>query len=610
MSFASRFFVVFTLALLVSIGLIAAGVTLELRRAFEERSRQESSALVAQFQHELERRQQEIARRVQEVADAEGTVRMAIELLSRPKADISVYANDALGVSRSRHLDFLDFVSSDGSIFSSAEWPARVGASLPWMTQADNWAARGGFLTKVDTPDGPALGLLAVSTVRVGDRDLYVVGGERLDKGLLAALAFPPGMRALLYLDLDPSFQETNLVSESGPVAQGERLAPFVNQVRQQPVPQTFQMTWTPDRAGTETFQALPLLGRERELLAVLFLGSTQHDAVLFERRILLLAVLVGAAGLLFGVLLSWWSAARYQRPALALTDALRQVSQGDLNVRLTARGHNEMAQLAGEFNRMSEQLGDVWERRRQAEHVAAWREVSRGLAREIERASAPLQTAADNLERARQQNPELLDEVARASADALAPGLAGFKTVTGRFQNFARVPALALGPINLNDLVRRAVKLFEPQFGAVGRPTITPELHLDETIPATQADSALLERAIENLVLNAMDAMPGGGVLMLRTSPWGDGVALEVADTGMGMSPEDRERIFTPGYTIKPHGAEMGLAVVQSIVADHGGRISIESEPGVGTSFHVHLPSQPPERAPHAVAAQPANSE
>ena len=610
MSFASRFFVVFTLALLVSIGLVAAGVTLELRRAFDERSLEQRGALVAQFQHELERRQQEIARRVQEVADAEGTVRMAIELLSRPKADISVYANDALGVSRSRHLDFLDFVSSDGSIFSSAEWPARVGPSLPWVTQADDRAARGAFLTKMDTPDGPALGLPAVSTLRVGDKDLYVVGGSRLDQGLLAALAFPPGTRALLYLDLDLSFQETNLVGDSGPVSQAERLAPFVNQVRRQPVPQTFQIAWTPDRASAETFQALPLLGRQKELLAVLFLGSTQRDAVLFERRMLVLATLVGAAGLLFGVLLSWWGAARYQRPVLALTEALRQVSQGDLDARVIVRGHNEMAKLAREFNGMSEHLSDVWERRRQAEHVAAWREVSRGLAREIERAIAPLQTAADNFERARQQNPELLDEVARASADALAPGIAGFKTVAGRFQNFARVPALALESVNLNDLVRRAVKLFEPQFNAVGRPTITPELHLDEAIPAIQADSALLERAIENLVLNAMDAMPGGGVLMLRTTPREGGVALEVADTGVGMSAEDRERVFTPGYTIKPHGAEMGLAVVQSIVADHGGRIFIESEPGVGTSFHVHLPNQPPERAPHVVAAQPANSE
>jgi len=610
MSFASRFFVVFTLALIVSVGLIAAGVTLEMHRAFDERSREQRGALVAQVQHELERRQQEIARRVQEVADAEGTVRMAIDLLSRPKADISAYANDALGVSRSRHLDFLDFVSSDGSIFSSAEWPARVGASLPWVTQADTWAARGAFLTKVDTPDGPALGLLAVSTVRVGDKDLYVAGGERVDKGLLTAVAFPPGMRALLYVDLDPSFQETNLVGESGPVAQAERLAPFVNQVRRQPVPQTFQIAWTPDRTGAETFQALPLLGRQNELLAVLFLGSTQNDAVLFERRILLLAALVGAAGLLFGVLLSWWGAARYQRPALALTEGLRQVSQGDLNARVNVCGHNEMAQLAGEFNRMSEQLGDVWERRRQAEHVAAWRDVARGLAREIERALAPLQTAADNLERARQENPELLDEVARGSAEALAPGLAGFKTVAGRFQNFARVPALALGPVNLNDLVRRAVKLFEPQFNAVGRPTITPELHLDEAIPAIQADSAFLERAIENLVLNAMDAMPGGGVLMLRTIPREDGLALEVADTGIGMSAEDREHSFTPGYSIKPHGAEMGLAVVQSIIADHGGRIFIESEPGVGTSFHVYLPSQPPERGPRVVANQPANSE
>ena len=232
-----------------------------------------------------------------------------------------------------------------------------------------------------------------------------------------------------------------------------------------------------------------------------------------------------------------------------------------------------------------------------QAERVAAWRDVARGLAREVEKSLAPLQTAADNFHRAQDQNPELLEEVARASAGALLPGLASVKTVAGRFQNFAKPPQLAPEPVNLNDLVRGVVKLFEPQFSAVGRPPITPELHLDESLPGIQADPALLRRAIENLVLNAMDAMPAGGVLMLRTTQRDGGVDLEVADTGTGLAAEEHERLFTPGYAMKQHGADMGLAIVQAIVSDHGGRISVESEAGVGTSFHVHLLSKPPQR-------------
>jgi signal transduction histidine kinase len=184
-----------------------------------------------------------------------------------------------------------------------------------------------------------------------------------------------------------------------------------------------------------------------------------------------------------------------------------------------------------------------------------------------------------------------------------LVSGIANFKTVTGRFTNFAKSPQLIPVPMNLNDLVRSTVKLFEPQFSAVGRPPITPELHLDEDLPVIQADSELLQRAVENLILNAMDAMPAGGVLMLRTTQRDGGVHLEVADTGMGLSSEEREHLFTPGYAMKPHGADMALAVVQAIVSDHGGRMSVETEAGVGTSFHIHLLSKPPQRPAPSVA-------
>jgi two-component system, NtrC family, nitrogen regulation sensor histidine kinase NtrY len=85
--------------------------------------------------------------------------------------------------------------------------------------------------------------------------------------------------------------------------------------------------------------------------------------------------------------------------------------------------------------------------------------------------------------------------------------------------------------------------------------------------------------------------------VLMLRTQTIEHGVSLEVSDTGTGLTPEESERIFTPYYTSKQHGSGLGLAIVQAVVADHGGRISVESESGVGTSFHIDLPSHPPHK-------------
>ncbi len=596
MTFRSKLFWIFTLALVVSVALIAAGVTVVTRQAFEQMYSQHTDALVAQFQREFDQRKQDVARRVQIITDDEGTVRMAIAL-SRPQSDASVYVNDATGVAQSHQLDFLDFVGSDGSIISSAENPERFGYKLDWVTQPEDWASLGSFLMKIDTQNGSALALMAVSTIRVGDKNLYIVGGERLGKNFLASLVLPVGMRALLYQNLDPNFQAVDLLDQNGPVVEGDRFAQFINGERQQPVARIFKIASGPDLARTEEFHALPLLGRNKELLGVLLVGSSQQEMVGIERRIRMLAESVVGIGLLISLLLSWWGAARVTRPVRKLAIVAREVSEGNWNARVEERGGGEVGQLARAFNQMTQQLTEQREHLVQAERVAAWRELARRLAHELKNPLFPLQTTVENLQRAKSKSPEQFEEVFRESTGILLAEIDNLEKIIGRFSDFAKMPQPELATVNLNEVVRGAVKLFEAQFGAVGRPPITPEFHLDEDLPPIQADAALLHRALENLILNSMDAMPAGGVLMLRTTREKGEVHLEVSDTGSGLTPEECERLFTPYYTTKQHGTGLGLAVVQSVISDHGGRISVESEKGIGTSFHIYLPVKPAAR-------------
>jgi len=605
-TFRTRLFLLVVIALLLSVGIVAVGVTAVTRRAFEDSNHARSEALVAQFEREFDRHKQDIVHRVQGVADAEATVRMAIDL-SRPKADVSVYVNDARGVSASHQLDFLDFASDDGSIISSNESPARFGYKIDWLAP-QGWASTGAFLMKVDTQSGPALGLTSVSVVRVGDKNLYVLGGERLGKDFLRSLVLPSGMRALLYMNLDPDFQAGDLVDESGLIAYGERFREFVEQERAQPGERSFTIAWTPDAASAESFHALPLLGRQGELIGALLVGSSERERVLLERRIILLATAVAGMGLLFGLLLSWWGAARVTRPVRKLAEGAREVSEGNWSARVEVRGSNEISQLAKSFNHMTEQLSEQREHLVQAERVAAWRELARRLAHELKNPLFPLQTTVENLQRAKEQSPEQFEEVFRESTGILLSEIESLKKIVGRFSDFAKMPQPEISSVDLNETIRAVVKLFESQFSAVGRPSITSELHLEEGLPSIQADEALLRRAIENLVLNAMDAMPAGGVLMLRTTHQNGDVDLEISDTGSGLTREECDRLFTPYYTTKQHGTGLGLAIVQSVVSDHGGRISVESESGVGTSFFIHLPAKP-SLAPEAAVIQKASS-
>jgi two-component system nitrogen regulation sensor histidine kinase NtrY len=278
-------------------------------------------------------------------------------------------------------------------------------------------------------------------------------------------------------------------------------------------------------------------------------------------------------------------------RPVEQLALAAQEVAAGNWNTRVEVTGDDEIGQLADSFNRMTTEMLSQKERLIQSERVAAWRELARRLAHELKNPLFPLQLTVENLLRAKEQSPEQFDEVFRESSRTLLGEIANLKAIIGRFSEFSKMPQPQWQRVQINDAVKDVAQLFQAQFEAPGRTAIACRLELDQSLDPIAADPELLHRALSNLVLNAMDAMPGAGTLTLRTRG-GDGkVAIEVADTGSGLTREECERIFTPYYTSKQHGTGLGLAIVQSVVSDHGGRISVHSEPGRGTTFVIELP-------------------
>jgi two-component system nitrogen regulation sensor histidine kinase NtrY len=608
-----RLFLVLALLMAVSVAAVAWAVSATTRRAFEDADRQHTDALVGQFQQEYKRRGEAVVARLKGVQGAESVMRMVVDL-SRPGADASPYVNEAAPLSASLQFDFLDLLSGDGAIISSASWPARFGYREDWVLDAP---ASQPFLHLWDLPDGSAVALTAVATISLRGKTFYVVGGQRLDRQFLASMALPQGMRALLYLNATPAFSAANLVTAAAPAqpqaaepqaVEAEKLAPLINRVLQQGQPASSTIDWTANPADAETFYTLPLAGPDHHLLAVLLVGSAQRDLVLLVRYIRLSALAVGAAGLLLGLAMSWWAAARVAEPVRQLAFGASQVAAGRWDTHVEVRSKDEVGELAQAFNQMTRQLVEQREHLLQAERVAAWRELARRLAHELKNPLFPLQITVENLQRARAESPEQFDEVFRESTATLLAELANLKTILNRFGDFAKMPAPERQPLDLNELVGEVVRLFEAQLAAPGRPPIRAELKLDHTLGPVLADPHLLRRAIENLVLNALDAMPDGGTLTLATARRDAAIELLVSDTGKGLTPEERDRLFTPYYTTKQHGTGLGLAIVQSVISDHGGTISVESAPASGTTFRIVLPA--PRNAAARAAFEPGHKQ
>ncbi len=474
MSFRLKVLLAFTLTVVVAVGAVAWAVSVTTRHAFEQLDEQRATALVQQFRREFARRGEEVAHRVGGIAEAEATLRMAIEV-SRLRPDYSLYVNDARGLAAAHQLDIVELVAHDGTILSSAHWPARFGYKNSWVLEPVDWRARGPFLRREETPEGFALALVAVRHVRVGELGLFVVGGQWLDKDFLASLVLPAGMRALLYKNLAPEFSAGDLTDVSGPVVQAERLAPLIEAIRQSPREHVQTISWTGEPESAETFHALPLVGREGDLLGVLLVGSSRRELVVLQGMIRNLALGVGGAGVLLGFLLSWWVAARVSRPVRRLSEVVQQVAAGDWNARVEVRSGDEVGRLARAFNCMTEQLIEQRRKLLQTERVAAWRELARRLAHELKNPLFPLQLTVENLRRAREHNSDQFDEVFRESTDALLAELDNLKNIIAHFSDFARMPAPRMQPVNVNELVRDVVRLHGPQFSAVGRPSIVP---------------------------------------------------------------------------------------------------------------------------------------
>ncbi len=582
MTFRRRLLLLFALTVLLSVAAVTAITSVLTRKAFDQANDQRTSALVGQFRREFDNQGAEVVRRIQSIASGAEANRMLVASAQKTP-DYGPFLETAQNLAEPQRLDFLEFADANGTIISSAQWQAKFAYKEPLASEQTTTAP---FLKEEELPAGQALGLFAVRSIAAGDRRLYIIGGIRLDKSFLATLEPPAGMRVMLYENAGASgFSPDHLISGDGQLEDVQQLAPIIQEA-QHDHRESGEIIHT--SSGDETVNSFPLTGNNTQILGVLLVTSSRQIYNELRVQIRAVALVAASAGLILAILLSSWAATRVTRPVEELAKAARDVAAGNWNVNVDVTRRDELGELAESFNRMTRDLLDHREKLVQSERVAAWRELARRLAHELKNPLFPLQLTIENLLRAREHGQQQFDETFQESATTLLTEISNLKSIIAKFSDFSKMPQPQFQQVKLGELLESVSKLHQAQFN---KAKITCRLEVSAPAPIA-ADPELLHRALSNLVLNAVDAMPEGGNLTLRASENQYGVHVEVSDTGKGLAPEECANLFTPYYTSKPRGTGLGLAIVQSVVSDHGGKISVSSEPGRGTTFIIDLPA------------------
>lgn len=347
-------------------------------------------------------------------------------------------------------------------------------------------------------------------------------------------------------------------------------------------------------------------------------LSLAKADQQLAESNVRILAYTIAA--MLLVAVLSWWFVVRMVgKPIQVLTHGTEKLSEGDLGYQIDVHSEDEMGELADSFNQMSLQLRaaneqivswaktledrveekthelkGIYDHILQVEKMASVGKMAAVVAHEINNPLAGILTYAKLLRKwtdAGALTESKLTE-ARQCLDLIVEESRRCGDIVKSLLTFSRVAPMNVENTDINAVVDRCLRLAQHRMEIAG---IELQLALSQDLPAVPCDAAQIEQVVLVLVMNAIDAMPRGGNLWLRTAMNAaqDEIQIEVRDDGMGISPEILPTIFEPFQTTKEkgHGVGLGLAVSRSIMDRHHGHIDVQSELGKGTTFTIGLP-------------------
>jgi len=328
----------------------------------------------------------------------------------------------------------------------------------------------------------------------------------------------------------------------------------------------------------------VPVLNQSQQLIGILRMSYTYNTlyAEFTRSRYVIVGILAG--GLLVGIILGWSLAVNLSKPIRQVTQAINELAHGNRQVQVEERGPEEIQLLAESFNFLNERLTSLEKARRQ---------LLANLVHELGRPLGALRSAIQALAGGADRDPQLLADLT-----------AGMDDQTARLQHLlddlAHLHDQVLGTLELESqpmaLSEWLPKVIRPWQEAAQDKHLAWQTDIPMDLPEISADPVRLASAVENLVSNAIKYTHAGGMVSISAGVEGEEILIRVKDNGSGIALEEQQKVFEPFYRGNQgrrfkQGMGLGLSIARDLVAAHGGRISLESEPGKGSQFIIHLP-------------------
>jgi signal transduction histidine kinase len=280
--------------------------------------------------------------------------------------------------------------------------------------------------------------------------------------------------------------------------------------------------------------------------------------------------------------------AARVASPIMTLIRATQRVAQGKLKTHIPVDRDDEMGELMQAFNAMTEELEKSREIVAQNERELAWKEMARQVAHEIKNPLTPMKLSVQHLEHAHEAKDPNFNSIFRRVIKTMSEQIDVLTRIATEFSRFGEMPRRKWGPVSLRQVAESAVALFDSE-----RSRIRFIVDVPKELSDVHADEQELRRALVNLIRNAVQAIDGWGVIVIRGTQDGGMIHIKLSDTGSGMDEATLARVFDPNFSTKTSGMGLGLAIVKKTITDMAGTIRVESKVGQGTTFFIDLPAR-----------------